>query len=383
MTTSAAQLQTINDAFLLNALQRDSGMKNFPITTAGDQIDIELTQVPGWADAVDLNVLLNLAITVAAGGAAPSASGFSPWNVFSKVQVSLGGGPFQDVSPYFYFLRELAMAPGWNPAYGGPNSYAYSSALYSFPAINAPVGATTQNTWAFPIRIPLQVQEGSIYGHIPLGNAKIACKIRLTLQPQLYGSDQYLNPLYGGSGVTVAVSGTSASYIQPTIWYKTTSPSQTQQLQDPVVQYVLNVQEKSTMFEGAGSLTPIAFKDPFRYLRLWHIVEDGTGAPNSSAVQQFELDPAPGYPQWNFESQGRMSNYFYRVRRLYRQDLPVGVFVMDLWSGSDPSNPNGTQEIDGKLFQTLQTQIAVTQATNVGAPAKIITYAEALSPVGF
>lgn len=383
MTASAATIQNINDAFLLNAMQRDAGMKTYTFAAAGDQIEIELQQVPGWADSVELNVFVDQAVTVAAGGAAPSSSSFAPWNLFSKVEVSLGGGPFQNVSPYFYYLRELAMAPGWNPAYGGPNSYPYASSVYSFPPISAPAGATTDNYWQFPIRIPLQVQEGSIYGLIPLGNSKIAAKIRLTVQPQLYGSDQYLNPLYGGTGVSVEIGTAKSSYVQPTIWYKTTSPSQTQQLQDPVIQYVLNVQEKAVTFDGAGTLTPIAFKDPFRYLRLWHIIEDGTGAPNSASVQQFELDPAPGYPQWIFDNQERMSSYWYRVRRLYRQDLPTGVFVMDLFSGSDPSNPNGTQEIDGKLFQTLQTQLAVTQGTNVGSPAKIITYAEALSPVGF
>jgi hypothetical protein len=53
-----------------------------------------------------------------------------------------------------------------------------------------------------------------------------------------------------------------------------------------------------------------------------------------------------------------------------------------MFSGSDPVNPNGTQTIDGSFYQTLQTQIA-TNSANIGGNARIITYAEALSPVAF
>lgn len=380
---SAQQVQAINDAFLLAAMERNYAMKSYTFDAAGGKVDIELDEVPGWLQHLDFNVFVDLAIAVAAGGTAPNASNFSPWNLFSAVQVSIGGGPFQNVSPYFYYLRELAMNPGWNPAYGGPNSYGYASNVYSMPAISAPAGATTDNYWRFPIRVPLQVQEGSAYGLIPAANSKVTVKVRFIVQTQLYGSDQYLNPLYGGSGVTASIGSAQTSYVQPMLWYLTTSPSATQPLQDPTIGYILNVQEQATAFVGAGSETPIKFSNPFRFLRLWHVVEDGTGAPNSSGVESFQLDPAPGYPQWEFSNAIELGQYWYRIRRLYRQDLPTGVFVIDLWSGSDPSNPNGTQEIDARLFQTMRTQLAVSQATNVGSPAKIITYAEALSPVGF
>lgn len=381
--TNANSVAQANNAFLFSSMERNFVMPASNFSQAGQTIDIELESVPGWAQSVELDVLVDLAVTVATGGTAPSKSSIAPWNIFSTVELSLGGGPFHRVSPYFYYLRDLAMHPGWNQSYSGPNSYSYSNNVYSVPAISATAGSTTDNYWAFKIQIPLQYQHGGIYGFLPLGNSSVKAKLRLTVQPNLYGTDQYLNPVVGGTDVTVAIGTAKQSYVRPSIWYRTTSPAQTQPLPTPTIQKVLNVQERTTQFVGAGSATPIKFPDPFVYLRLWHVLIDGTGAPNSLSVQQFELDPAPGYPQYQFPDQQSMNDYWGRTRRLYRQDLPDGVFVMDLWAGSSPENPNGTQSIDASLFQTMQTQLAVTSTTNVASPAKIITYAEALSPVGF
>lgn len=374
-----------NNDFILSALKRNYAMPEVSITTAGQNLDIELESVPGYASSINLSALLNLDITVGAGGSAPSKSIFAPYNIFRSVEISLGGGPFQRVNGAFYWLRELAMNPGFNPlnvASGAP-SYVNADAV-NVPAINAPVGATTTNTWRFNLNIPLQVQEHSVMGLIPFGNSSTKARIRLSLTNTLYGSDQYASPLYGGSNVSVAVtpSGTAASWVSPNIKYFT-EPAVGIQLPTPQVGQILNIQERSNGFVGAGSLTPIKFPDPFHYLRLWHIVVDGTGAPNSQSVTNFELDLTPGYPQFNYNSVSSLQDYYDQTRKLYRQDMPTGVYVFDLWSGSDPKNPNGTQTIDGTVFQTLQTQLAVNASTNTASPAKIVTFAEALSPVGF
>lgn len=381
----AQSVQDTNTLFMQNALVRNYSMPAVTITAGqagGQVIDIELDSVPGWASDIDLMVYADLAITVAGGGAAPTISPFAPYNLFSDVQVSLGGGPFQRVNPYFYFLRQLASHRGWaqgltalTPAYG-------TSAVYNLPAVNAPAGATTDNYWRFPIRIPLQVHPGIVMGHIPMGTASVKVKVRLTVAAALVGNDQYLNPLNGGTGATAAIGSAAQSWVAPNINYRTT-PATKQDVPNPTIGYVLNVQERASNFTSAGALTPIHFPDPFKYMRLWHIIIDGTGAPNTTGVTNFELDLTPGYPQFNYSTPASLMHYFNQIRRLYQTDLPVGVFVHDLYSGSDPYNPNDTQLIDGTVFQTLQTQIAVSAATNVGSPARIITYAEALSPVAF
>ncbi|MCL6594260.1 MAG: hypothetical protein K6T31_09815, partial [Alicyclobacillus sp.] len=240
------------------------------------------------------------------------------------------------------------------------------------------------NVWQFVIRIPLQVQEGSVFGLLPSGNASVKGKIRLYLQNTMVGTDQYQNPLYGGSQVTVSIGNSQQSFVQPTILYYTSPAAAKQPLPTPTIGRVLNLQEKATAFVGAGTLTPIKFPDPFIYLRLYHIVIDGTGAPaGTSEVNAFELDLVPGYPQFNYPTSQAIQEYIYKMERLYRQKMPTGVYVFDLFAGSDPENPNDTQAIDGTVFQTLQTQIGVTASTNVSNPAKIVTYAEALSPVAF
>lgn len=374
-----------NAAFLQNALERNYAMSTFAVTQNGQVLDIELDSVPGWAYAIDLTVQMSVDITVATGGSAPSMSQFAPWNVFSDCQLSLGGGPFQRVSPFFYALRERAMGFGsWRPGYGGVDTFAYASTTeWSIPAINAPANATTTNVWKFTIRIPLQIQHGSIIGHLPLGNSAVRGKLRLTVAPTFYGTDQFMNPLYGGTNVTSAVvSTTGTSYVQPNILYRTT-PAIGGQLPTPQIGYVLNVQQRASAFVGAGVLTPIKFQDPFKYLRLWHVVIDGTGAPNSTGITNFELDLTPGYPQFNYANANQLQQYFYQTNRRYAQDMPTGVFVFDLWSGSDPTNPNGNQIIDGSVFSTLQTQIGTGSGFNVSSPAKIVTFAEALSPVQF
>ena len=375
----------INKNFLNTALRRNWSMPTFAINAggaaSGQVIDLELDSVPGWASHIDVMCLLDIAITLAAGGTAPSLSPFAPFNFFSSVEVSLGGGPFQRVNPFFYFLRELAMHKGW--AGGSVLSPAYAAAsVYSIPAVDATAGTTTDNVWRFPIRIPLQVAPGSMLGHLPIGTSAVKAKIRFTVASALYGTDQYTSPLYGGTGVTAAVGTDSPSWVQPNITFLTT-PALKAELGQPTINYLLNVQEKSTPFTAAGALTPIHFPDPFKFMRLWHIVIDGTGAPNTAGVTNFELDLTPGYPQYNFAGPGPMMDYFNKTRRKYETDLPVGVFVHDLFAGSDNANPNDTQIIDGTVYQTLQTQIMLSAASNVASPARIITYAEALAPVAF
>lgn len=382
----ATQQLSPNDAFLLYALKRNYAMPPAAIQFAGQPIDIELDSVPGYASEIVLTCLINLDIAVGAGGAAPSKSKFAPYNIFRTIEISLGGGPFQRVSPIFYWLREMAMKPGFNPLKTNADDPNYVSAdVISVPAINAPAGQTTTNTWRFNIRIPLQAQHGMCNGLLPLGNSATKCHLRLTLTNNLYSSDQFVSPTYGGTNVTsvsVTPSATAASWVAPNVKYFT-EPAVGQNLPTPTIGSILNIQERNTSFVGAGALTPIKFPDPFHILRLWHIVIDGTGAPNTGCVTNFELDLTPGYPKENYNSQSSLQDYFAEMRSLYRQPLQEGIFVFDLWSGTDPQNPNGTQTIDATTFQTLQTQIGVAAATNVISPAKIVTFAESLSPVAF
>lgn len=376
---------TANDQFILGALRRNYPMPQQTVSSAGQILDIELESVPGYASGLTVSCLLNLDITVAGDGAAPSKSMFAPYNIFRSVEISLGGGPFQRVNGVFYWLREMAMNPGFNPLKTSVNDPSYVAAnVVSVPAVNAPAGATTTNTWRFNLNIPFQAQHGSAMGLIPFGNSSTKCRLRLTLTNNLYSADQYISPLYGGTGVSVQVTpqATAQSWVAPNIRYYT-EPAVGVQLPTPQIGSILNIQERSTAFVGSGAMTPVKFPDPFHYLRLWHIVIDGTGKPNTEAVTNFELDLTPGYPQFNYNTVASLQDYFSEMNELYRQPLQEGVFVFDLWSGTDPQNPNGTQTIDGTIFQTLQTQVAVNASTNTGNPAKIITFAEALSPVAF
>lgn len=386
MAASAAPQLSPNDAFLLNALRRNYGMSTFNFSQAGGVIDIELDEVPGWANELKVLVNANIDVTVPAGGTVPSWSPFFPWNLFSNAQLSLGGGPFHNVNPYFYFLRQKAMGRGWEPGNQGPTSYAYNpTTTWSVPTLNATVGSTVKNTVMFMVKIPLQIEHNTVIGHLPMGDGKTKVKLRLTVAPQLYGSDAYLNPINGGTGaITAAITNpaTAVSYVQPNIHYRTT-PADGTQLKDPTIGYLLNVQETVTPLSTTGVWVPIKFADPFRYLRLWHIVIDNTGNPNTTAVTGFAVNLTPGFAKEKYENAQQLSDYFNAIEELYHSALPTGVLLWDGWSGSDPANPNGTQTIDGSKFSTLQTAIQVAGGTGVGGSAKVITYAEALAPVGF
>ncbi|KRW90918.1 hypothetical protein SD51_12160 [Alicyclobacillus tengchongensis] len=383
-TSNASQVQAANQQFLLNALERNYQMVQTTITQAGQVIDIELEQVSGYLYAIDLSCLFNLDVTVATGGAVPTWSSFAPDNLFSNIQVAMGGGPFINCSAVFFRLRQRIMNPGWNPLIVPSTDPAYvGTDVFSFPALQATVGSTVTNTLRFGIHIPLQIAYGHIEGHLP-GNAPgVKVKLRLTVTNNLYGSNQYASPVVGGSGVTVQItpSTTAQSWVQPNLKYRS-SPAVGGGLPTPTIGSVLNVQEAASAFVGAGALTPLKFPNPFRHLRLYHIVLDGTGTPNSTGVNAFELDLSPGIPQFNYNTPAGLQDYFNQVRELYKGNLPAGVFVFDLWSGSDPHNPNGTQTIDGTVYTTLQTQIGVNSAFQT-AGGNIITYDEALSPVSF
>lgn len=374
MANDAAQIVKNNNDFINKALDKNYGMPNYAITSLGQVIDIEMDSVPGWAQSIDLATMINLKLAYTA---APSWSPFAPWNIFSEVQVSLGGGPFQRVSPYAYYLREMTMHDGWVPGKSVLTESYSSTSVWNKPTV-----AVGDIYPLFNIRVPLQAVPGSVIGLLPMGNARTKVKIRLTLANQWHGADQFLSPFYGGTGVTVSLGNTAQSYISPNINYFTT-PATASDFADPYIGSVVNFQQRATQFVGAGALTPIKFPDPFQYLKLYHIVLDGTGAPITTKVTNFELDLTPGYPQYNYNNPASLQSYFYKQNRLYGTDLPTGVFLFDLWSGSDPMNPNGTQIIDGAMWQTMQTQIQVDPTVNTASPAKIITFAEALSPVSF
>ncbi len=376
-----AQTQmTDNQELLDNSQAMFWGMPPVAITAAGQVLDIELDSLGGYMDTLDIDCKLDVAITVPGGGSAPSLSPFAPYNIFSKIEVSLGGGAFISVSPYFFYLRELITHRGWTPDKTLLTPAYAATTHYSIPAISAPAGATTDNVWRFPIHIPLQAIPKQAWGHIPLGTSAVKCKVRLTVANTLYGTDQYVSPLYGGTGaITAAIGSSVASYAAPNIDYKMPHKAGIK----PSIGWLLNVQERAFGFVGAGSNNPLKFPDPYQYMRLWMLVIDGTGAPNTTGVQSLELDPMPGFARKLYNSPSSLARYFQGIRRLYETDLPTGVFCFDLNTDVHPIDGDGNQNINGVDFQTLQTQLAVTGATNVGAPARIITYAETFQPIAF
>lgn len=371
------------DPFMAQALLRNYPMPQVTVTGANQVIDIELDSVPGYAKEIVLSALINMDITLAAGGAAPSASQFLPYNFFQTIEVSLGGGPFQRCSGVYYYLRE-AYINRKDPKNRSNDPSYVGSAQYSIPTLQATAGETVTNTFRFDVKIPLQLQHLSPIGLLPLGNASTRAKVRVTMAANLNGSDQYACPTFGGSGVTAAItpSATAQSWIAPNIKYWT-QPAVSGQIPAPVVGNILNVQERATAFVGAGANSPVKFPDPFHYLRLYHVILDGTGAFNTTGINNFELDLAPSYPQFRYNTASSIQEYLNDMYDLYRQPLHQGVWVFDLFSGNDPQNPNGTQTIDGTVFQTLQTQIGTVSSFNTSSPAKIVTYAEALAPVNF
>ena len=371
---------TDNQELMSNSQDMFWPMSPVAITTAGQVIDIELDSLAGFMNCLDLDVKMDVAITVPVGGTAPSRSPFAPYNIFSKIEVSLGGGAFISVNPYFFFLREMVTHRGWTPDVSN-GSQAYSASThYSVPAITAPASATTDNIWRFPIHIPLQAIPKQVWGHIPLGTSAVKCKVRLTVTNTLYGTDQYVSPLYGGTGAITAAIGTSvASYVAPNIDYKMPRTGGI----NPSIGWCLNVQERAFGIVGAGSNNPIKFPDPYQYMRLWMIVIDGTGAPNTTGVQSLELDPMPGFARKLYNSPSSLAKYFQGIRRLYENDLPTGVFCFDLNTDVSPMLGDGNQNINGVDYQTLQTQIALSSGTSVVAPARIISYAECFQPVAF
>ncbi len=374
-----AQL-TDNQELLDNSQGMFWGMPPVPVTTAGQVLDIELDSLGGYMDTLDLDCKMAVNITMGGTSAPPSLSQFAPYNIFSKIEVSLGGGAFISVNPYFFYLRDMVTHRGWTPDKTILSPAYAASTHYSMPAISAPSSTTTENVWRFPIHIPLQAIPKQVWGHIPLGTSAVKCKIRLTVTNTLYGTDQYVSPLYGGTNVTsAAISNVTASYVAPNIDYKMPHKAGIK----PSIGWLLNVQERAFGFVGAGSNNPLKFPDPYQYMRLWMLVIDGTGAPNTTGVTNLELDPMPGFARKLYNSPSSLAKYFQGVRRLYETDLPTGVFLFDLNTDVHPVDGDGNQNINGVDFQTLQTQIAVSGGTNVAAPARIITYAETFQPIAF
>lgn len=374
---SAQDIMNINNYFLLNALERTYTMQRTDFKSAQEMKEIEIDPAPGWARYIDLNFEMNVDIAVGANGTLPQLSQFAPYNIIQNLQLSLGGGAFQNINMYFLNLRNSITRYGkmWNQS---ATNYPYTAQLlYNIPDPQAGI-----NKWKFTIRIPLQVQPGSAAGLIPLGNSAVKLTLRLTTANALHGMDHFLSPLVGGSNVTVQIAPTAASFVQPVITYLT-APMNRADIPQPIIGSLLNVQERNTSFIGAGVKTPIKFTDPFRYLRFWFVVTDGTGAPNSEAISALELDLLPAYAKDLFESKTAMASYYQSVRDRYGFDLPPGVFVFDYFTGSDNWDPNGTQTIDGTIFTTLQAQLTLDAGVPSASPARITSFAECMSSINF
>jgi len=375
-----ATQMTDNQELLDNSQAMFWGMPPVAITTAGQVLDIELDSLGGYMDTLDLDCKLAINITAGSAATAPVLSPFAPYNIFSKIEVSLGGGAFISVNPYFFYLREAITHRGWTPDKSILAPGYAATTHYSVPTIVATASSTTENIIRFPIHIPLQAIPKQAWGHIPLGTSAVKCKVRLTVTNTLYGTDQYLSPLIGGTVITgAAISAGTASYVACNIDYKMPRKAGIK----PSIGWLLNVQERAFGFVGAGSNNPLKFPDPYQYMRLWMIVIDGTGAPNTTGVQSLELDPMPGFARKMYNSPSSLARYFQGIRRIYETDLPTGVFCFDLNTDVMPMLGDGNQNINGVDFQTLQTQLAVSAGTSVAAPARIITYAETFQPIAF
>lgn len=375
----AAQL-TPNQELLTNSSEMFWAMPPSAISTAPQVIDVELDSLAGFMDSIDFDVFLDIAITAAGSAVAPTLSQFAPYNFFSKMEIQIGGGAFVSVMPYFFYLRDLITHRGWSPGQSALTQVYSTSTHYVIPTITAASSAVTDNYFRFPIHIPLQAIPKQAWGHIPLGTSAVKCKVRFTVTSTLLGTDQYACPLNGGTNITsVTIGTTKPSYVAPNINYKMPNS----QGVIPNIGWILNVQERAFNIVGAGSNTPLKFPDPYQYMRLWMIFIDGTGAPNTTGIQSLEIDPIPGFPRQLYNSASSLAAYFAKIQRLYETNLPTGVFCFDLNTDVNPVTGDGNQNINGVNYQTLQTQIATTAATNVASPARIITYAETFQPVTF
>ncbi|MCY0871070.1 MAG: hypothetical protein OWT27_10900 [Firmicutes bacterium] len=379
-TSNATQIQADNDKFLITALERNEVMDQLPIPTQGRQMTITLEQVPGWARSLDVSFFVNLPITLTSAGTAPSWSQIFPYNIFETVQLSLGGGPFVNVTPYFYCLRQIATTPGFIPgALQSAQQYINSVAWNVPSAPSATAGSTVTNAIRFGVYIPLQIEEFSVKGLIPLGNAKVPAKLVFTLAADLCGTDNFLNPIVGGTGVSATIG--AGSYAKVNIEYFMQSSSKN--TPTPVIGRIMNVQQKVTAPSGGANGTKVTFDEPYLYDRIWTIVEDGTGTLTTSEIQSFIYSLMPSFETANFPTQDALQSYIMKMWRKYRNPLPTGVLVNDFVSGSDPANPNGTQQVDGAEYSTQNIRIALTQGTNVAQPAAIINIMECQSDVAF
>jgi hypothetical protein len=204
-----AKVEAQNQEFLMHSMTRMVPM-NTPDGTAfseGKKLRYTAPIVPGWAKFI--RVFYNPTVTVVVGGGAAAVSAAAPYNIIQNMKLLFGGVAHRDHHPYFNkLLKQTSEHDGGYWTYGGPVTQSYASTIFTTAAANN--GA---NSWLGYFDIPLQLNESSVMGMLPMGASASPITLELDCASSIDGTDAFLNPVYVSGGATATATGTISAVV--------------------------------------------------------------------------------------------------------------------------------------------------------------------------
>lgn len=353
-----------NADFMRNSLEKTAqcfvtgGSGQTAAWSAGTTLSFDLPTTQGFATG--LLVQFNLTGTLATGtGAGYQPTANSLYSLFSRVELDYNGPQIVTHPVIFRDLdRSMGFARGvQNAVLAGFNDATISAHIAgTFPT---QVGA---NTWRGYIYIPFNViSRESPYGLLPINGVGNRPQLKLTCNPNLFGTDSFSSAICANGGTGQAVSSVTGNVNVDCIFLDGTN------MESVTPKTLQNWQGMPTMqYEWESSLTPFNANVLNKFTiatKLEHWVAfayiiDGqqsnayiSGLSNLTA---FGMAPDPVGQQYflnygigNNES---IDNFHDRyTRRTIGQDYPEGVlpWVHAMTRGVvDADNRNGTQYLN-------------------------------------
>ena len=335
----AALQQQKNQMFMALSYEQPVKMNNESGTTAfaqGRNLVFSSPVITGsYATGIVIKHTLKVNWTPGTTGTIAVNAGY-PYNLVNNATVAFGNRQIS-VKPYI-FGKVNPLIEGYARTYSdgvsGNKEQAIEDLLRKVPT----TFSSGDNDVVFSTFIPLNsLHPSSINGILPIFSASTRINLTLNLPSAVAGADPIDNVFkVGGDGAVVVSGNVDATLIYRSYESMTTS-AQAMQADLTGLPSVQVIQLPSITGLAAKVYNYSAFKNPYRFAKLFHVVIDGKQSDKFAAANNiigYSMDKAENSNSSFFrydETTGGngLSDFYQRHREKFGSDAPQGIIVQD------------------------------------------------------
>ena len=323
--------------------------------------------VPAFCTAIDYNIQLAVALTLASGTGAATVSPFAPYSAVAN-QMTLGGAPpwpLTELTPWYLDMVQHRI--NYDPDYPGlgNNSGIFAAITDQGPTSNLiggtgtglslslTPGTTYTNTGTvavsttyylrFKVRQQLQRKRHLLWGAMPFGDPENR-PYNLTQILPLIGTNPEQSLFVNATGAATAAVIATAATVKATyeLAYIDLLPPSMTSVPNPNVGYGLQLIQFSTTGLVSGTVAPITHRTAMIYTAIHQLLINGQ-LPAEADYWGLWDDQDVQSSRWNFDAQvNTFTEYFDKFQRELRRYPLTGQYVADFEGGLFPEIPSVT-----------------------------------------